>query len=135
VLTGAPLYKPPGGGKKPRLRYRAVRTLAKAHLIGEERLEAARKRHGSTDYRLAEGVMRPILVRSLHEDYSDPISRITCPVELVWGDDDTAAPLAVAQQLHAAIPGSNLVVCPGAGHLTPLSVPDQLRAAVERQRP
>jgi len=54
------------------------------------------------------------------------------PVELVWGDDDMAAPLATAEQLQRELPHAHLVVCRGAGHLTPLTAPGELRAAMER---
>ena len=56
-------------------------------------MEALRRRRGSDDYRNATGVMRDVLVIAVNEDYEDLLPRITCPVELVWGDDDTAAPL------------------------------------------
>jgi pimeloyl-ACP methyl ester carboxylesterase len=53
-------------------------------------------------------------------------------VELVWGDDDAEAPPAVARAVADAVPGSRLTLCPGAGHLTPLTVPAELRAAADR---
>jgi pimeloyl-ACP methyl ester carboxylesterase len=97
-------------------------------------MERARQRHGSADYRAAEGVMRDVLVRLVNERYEESLAAIACPVELVWGDDDPEVPPAVARALAAALPGATLTFCPGAGHLTPLSVPAELRAAVERVR-
>ena len=134
VLTGAPLHRPPGGGAKPLLRFRVARGLAARGLIGRDRLEALRQRYGSDDYRAASGVMRDILVRTLAEDYAAALAAVQCPVELVWGDDDTAAPLAVAEQVQRELSDAHLVVCPGAGHLTPLTVPGELRAAIGRLR-
>ena len=56
-----------------------------------------------------------------------------CPVELVWGGGDTAAPPAVAVELAALLPNAApVIVLPGVGHLTPTEAPDALRAAVER---
>ena len=95
-------------------------------------MEALRRRYGSDDYRAASGVMRDILVRTLAEDYTAALAALKCPVELVWGDNDAAAPLAVAQQLRDELADAHLVVCPGAGHLTPLTVPGELRAAIGR---
>jgi pimeloyl-ACP methyl ester carboxylesterase len=112
-----------------------ARRLAARGLISNDKLEAMRRRYGSDDYRAASGVMRDILVRSLSEDYGSVLSVLRCPVELVWGDNDSAAPLAVAERLEAELADSHLVVCAGAGHLTPLTVPGELRAAVERLRP
>ena len=80
-------------------------------------------------------MIREVLVRTLSEDYASVLEDLRCPVELVWGDDDTAAPLAVAEQLEAELADARLVVCPGAGHLTPITAPGELRAAVERLRP
>lgn len=132
VLTGVPLFRPAGAPARPALRYRVARRLARSGLVGEKRLEQARQRHGSADYRAAQGVMREVLVRLLHEDYGDALAAISCPVELVWGDDDTVVPLEVAERAHEALPGSRLTVCAGAGHLTVLSAPGAVRAAIER---
>jgi pimeloyl-ACP methyl ester carboxylesterase len=136
VLTGAPLLRAPGHeGTRPALRYRVGRALNRAHLLSEARMEALRQQYGSEDYKAAQGVMRAVHVRIVNERYGDVLTRLQCPVELVWGDDDTAAPLAVAEELAGRLAGANLVVCPGAGHLTPATVPGELRAAVERHRP
>ena len=95
-------------------------------------MEAARRRYGSADYRNAEGVMRQVLVRTLAEDYEDQLAAIHCPVTLVWGDDDTAAPLAMARAAADRLPGATLTVCAGAGHLTPLTIPQVLHRSVRR---
>lgn len=132
VLTGAPVVARPGPSRRPPLAFRTARVLHRAHLVGEARMERARQRHGSADYRAAQGVMREVLVRLVNERYDDAVSQLRCPVELVWGDDDTEAPLESARALAAAIPQAHLTVCPGAGHLLPLTRPDELRGAVER---
>jgi pimeloyl-ACP methyl ester carboxylesterase len=93
-------------------------------------MEALRQRHGSTDYRAAEGVMRQVLVRVVNESYEDVLGVIRCPVTLVWGDDDAEVPVDVARVAARGLDDSRLVVLPGAGHLTPLSVPVALRDAV-----
>jgi pimeloyl-ACP methyl ester carboxylesterase len=139
VLTGAPLFRPASRAAKPRMRYRVARRLARTGLIGEARLEKARQRYGSADYRAAEGVMRGILVRALQEEsdegYLAPLHAIDCPVELVWGDDDTAAPVEIAERIDREVRSSHLTVCRGAGHLTPLTAPGELRAALLRHKP
>lgn len=79
--------------------------------------------------------MREVLVTLLQEHYEATLSAVACPVTMVWGDDDTAAPLALARAGADTWPNATLTVCPGAGHLTPLTVPDVLRAAlIERLR-
>jgi pimeloyl-ACP methyl ester carboxylesterase len=64
------------------------------------------------------------MARSLAEaDLRDMLSGVEVPTLLVYGDDDVRAPLTVAQQLHAAIPGSRLVVMSGIGHICNLEDP------------
>ncbi|MGA3351753.1 MAG: alpha/beta hydrolase [Acidimicrobiales bacterium] len=135
VLSGAPLHCAPGAPPKAPLRFRMARALAARGLVSKDRIETLRQRYGSDDYRAASGVMRDILVRALSEDYTAVLAAVRCPVELVWGDDDTAAPLAVAERLVTELPDAHLVVCRGAGHLTPFTAPDELRAAIGRLRP
>jgi pimeloyl-ACP methyl ester carboxylesterase len=137
VLTGVPLLRvaPP---RRPALAYRAVRSLHRAGFVREERMERARRRHGSADYAAATGVMRQVHGRIVTESYEAQLDAIGCPVTLIWGEDDATVPLAVAEaaltRLREAKAGSaaELVVLPGAGHLVPLSAPGALRAAVER---
>ena len=79
--------------------------------------------------------MREVLVRRLAERYDDALAAVRCPVSLVWGDDDTAAPLSLARAAAARLADAELTVEPGAGHLTPLTVPATLRrVVVERLR-
>jgi len=130
VLTGVPQLVGAGRPRRPAAAFRLIRSLHQAGLVSDERMAAARRRYGSSDYRAAEGIMREVLVRSLAEHYEGELDAIRCPVTLVWGDDDTAAPLAGAQQAASRLADADLVVCPGAGHLTPSTVPDVLRRAV-----
>jgi pimeloyl-ACP methyl ester carboxylesterase len=132
VLSGTPLVPRKGGGRRPPLGFRMARGLHRAHLLGDAAMERARQRHGSPDYRAAQGVMRDVLVRMVNERYDDALAALRCPVELIWGDDDTEAPVQTARALEAAISGAHLSLCPGAGHLLPLTAPAELRAAVER---
>ena len=133
VLTAVPLFRAAGARRRPPLAFRTVRALRRAGLVPESRLEAARQRHGSADYRAATGVMRETLVKLLAESYDSQLSGLLCPVELVWGDDDAETPLDVGRRAAAMLgERAHLVVVPGAGHLTPLSAPGELRAALGR---
>lgn len=129
VLTGVPLIRRLGRRRVP-LPFRAGRWMHRAGLISEVRMEALRQRYGSTDYRAAEGVMRQVLVRSVNESYEEALGAVRCPVTLVWGDDDAVVPVDVARTAASVLHDSRLIVLPGAGHLTPLSVPQALRDAV-----
>lgn len=129
VLTGVPLIRKvaPKGSK----RYRLARRLNSMGLISDLRMEQARKRHGSSDYIAARGVMRDVLVRVVNESYEDALARIACPVELVWGDRDTAAPLAQAEVASGLLADANLTVLDGCDHETLAREPEAIRTACE----
>ncbi|MBV8960821.1 MAG: alpha/beta hydrolase [Actinobacteria bacterium] len=133
VLTGVPLLRL-GGGRKPALRYRVGRALHRRGILGDEAMERLRQRYGSTDYKRAQGIMRAVHVVAVNETYEDQLAATRCPVELVWADNDTEAPLPVAERAATMLGDqATLTVLPGAGHMTPLTAPDALRAAIERQ--
>ncbi len=136
VLTGAPVVPRPGAGRRrPAPAFVMARRLHRWGLMSEDRMERARQRYGSADYRAAEGIMRDVFVRLVNEHYENELAALRCPVELVWGDDDADVPVAVARATLGALSGgagATLTLCPGAGHLTPVTVPGELRAAVER---
>ncbi len=135
VLTGVPLMRVTPAPAPP-LAYRAARALHHVGLLSEARMEARRRRSGSEDYRAASGVMRDVLVRSLAETddgtYCDALRALVCPVELVWGANDTAAPAEVAERALTLVGDGHLTVLPGIGHLTPTEAPDAVRAAIDR---
>jgi pimeloyl-ACP methyl ester carboxylesterase len=130
VLTGVPLLDRPGRQTSPPLGFRVGRRLHRMGLVGDDRMEQLRQRHGSADYRAARGVMRDVLVTNLAEQYTDDMVAIDCPVDLVWGELDTEVPLEVAERACQLFPKGTLRVLPGIGHLTPTEAPDQLRRVV-----
>ncbi|HEX7168357.1 MAG TPA: alpha/beta hydrolase [Acidimicrobiales bacterium] len=135
VLAGVPLLRRADRpAAKPATSFRAARWLHRRGLLGDDRMEAMRRKHGSADYRSASGVMRDVLVRVTNETYEDQLRAVRCPVELVWGDGDDAAPLEVARRA-AEILGdrARLTVLAGVGHQVPVASAADLRAAVERQ--
>jgi pimeloyl-ACP methyl ester carboxylesterase len=130
VLTGAPLIRQVGGVRPP-WRYRAVRWLAAKHLVGEARLEAMRQRYGSTDYRRAAGVLRDVLVASVHESYEAELARIDVPVSMLWGALDADVPEAVARSAASLLPGPHVShVLARVGHLVPTEAPSVLASTV-----
>jgi 3-oxoadipate enol-lactonase len=50
------------------------------------------------------------------------------PTAVVVGEEDYATPVAMARQLHEAIPQSTLTIIAGARHLTPIEFPDRITA-------
>jgi pimeloyl-ACP methyl ester carboxylesterase len=130
VLTGSPLLHPTRRRSRVSPAYRMVRGLHRVKLVSAATMEAARQRHGSEDYKAAQGVMRQVLVRSVNETDEAQLDAVRCPVHLIWGADDSAAPLEVAERAVARLAQGDVVVFPGIGHMTPLLVPGALRTAV-----
>ncbi len=79
-------------------------------------------RVASTDYAAA-GEMRPTLVRLVNSDLREYLPRISVPVLLVWGAEDTDTPLADARLMEKLIPDAGLVVLEAAGHYSYLDQP------------
>jgi pimeloyl-ACP methyl ester carboxylesterase len=58
---------------------------------------------------------------------------ITAPTELVHGDADTTVPLTIhSAPLSQLIPGANLTVLPGIGHMPHHTAPEAVVAAIDR---
>jgi pimeloyl-ACP methyl ester carboxylesterase len=71
------------------------------------------------------------MARSFAEaDLRDVLPRISVPTLLLYGDEDVRAPLTVAEDLHAAIPTSRLVVLPGVGHVSSVEAGERFDAEV-----
>jgi pimeloyl-ACP methyl ester carboxylesterase len=70
------------------------------------------------------------MARAAAEDLRGVLPRIDVPTLLVCGDGDVRAPRTVAEDLHAAISRSTLVVLPGVGHVCNLEAPEAFNAAV-----
>lgn len=96
----------------------------------EARLDRLRAKAGSSDYAGASPRMRAILSRVVNEDLCGVMPAIKAPVLLVWGEADTATPLADAKKMESLIPGSGLVSFPGAGHYSFLERPAQFAAVL-----
>ena len=56
------------------------------------------------------------------------LASLKMPVAIVVGEEDYATPVAMAKQLHDAIPQSTLTILPKARHLTPIEFPDRIAA-------
>jgi pimeloyl-ACP methyl ester carboxylesterase len=63
-------------------------------------------------------------------DTRDLLPTIRVPTLLIWGDADARSPMSVADQLRAAIPGAQLALISGAGHVSNLERSAQFNALV-----
>lgn len=62
----------------------------------------------------------------------DVLGKVACPTLILCGREDRLTPLAAHEAMAAAIPGAELVVLDGCGHLSPLEKPDAVTAAMRR---
>ena len=65
-----------------------------------------------------------------HADLRD-LPAFDFPTRIVVGAEDYATPIAMAEAMHALIPGSTLTVLDHARHLTPLEAPDRVAAELK----
>lgn len=59
-------------------------------------------------------------------DNRDDLPKVSVPTLVLQSTDDIIAPLVVGQYVHAAIPGSSLVVLESTGHCANLAGPDEV---------
>lgn len=107
-----------------------VKTLlpkAKADAI----IERMRGRKGSADYAMASPRMRAILSKVVNEDLCNVMPRIKAPSLLIWGENDTATPVADAKRMEKLIPDAGLVVFNGVGHYSFLDNPAGFAAVIK----
>ena len=80
------------------------------------RLQELQKNAGSEDYRNAVGIMKPTFVKVVNDDIAPLLPSVVCPVLLVWGDLDTAAPLWMGQQMEKEMKDAGLAIFEGDDH-------------------
>src|SRR5690606_5961412 len=76
------------------------------------------------------GLIGAQLAMAARTDTSDVLGGIDLPTLVVVGEEDTLTPPDHARELATRIAGARLAILPGAGHLTPLEVPEEFNAAV-----
>jgi pimeloyl-ACP methyl ester carboxylesterase len=80
-------------------------------------------RAASADYAAAPPEMRATFVRLVNSDLRDLLPQVRVPTLLIWGEQDTATPVADAQLMERLIPDAGLVVFEGASHYSYLDQP------------
>ncbi|HZF24163.1 MAG TPA: 3-oxoadipate enol-lactonase [Burkholderiales bacterium] len=61
---------------------------------------------------------------------TDRLGAISCPVQVIVGEQDVGTPVAMSRAIHDAIPGSKLVIIPSASHLSNLEQPELFNKAL-----
>jgi len=75
------------------------------------------------------GSVRALMTR---QDSTPLLSTIHFPTLIVVGAEDTLTPLALSEKMHSSIPGSEMTVIAGAGHLSNLEQPEAFNDALAR---
>ncbi len=64
-------------------------------------------------------------------DFTERLPAIEAPTLIIVGEDDPGTPVAASQLMHEKISGSELVVLPGARHLSNIEAADGFNAALQ----
>ncbi|NLD55033.1 MAG: alpha/beta fold hydrolase [Burkholderiaceae bacterium] len=66
----------------------------------------------------------------MNTDVRELARRITCPTLVIHGDDDQRVPYAKGEEIHALVPGAQLLTVAGGGHITAVRDPVVFNRAV-----
>ena len=80
----------------------------------------------------AEGIRRAVLSLKGRPDSTPTLREIDAPTLILAGEEDEITGPDLAQQMHGQVAGSELVLVPGAGHLTNLEQPGPFNSALSR---
>ena len=82
------------------------------------------------DLILREGNREATLKRFRGSRTATPSGVVRCPTFILWGEQDRWIPVSVANRFHEAIPGSQLAIMKGVGHVPMEEQPAESLAAV-----
>lgn len=91
-------------------------------IFWRKRLRTALYRKAGSDY-LNTGVLKDIFIRVIAEDLSVAATNIQIPTLLIWGENDSATPLAEGRTLARLIPHATLQVIPQTSHFVHVEQP------------
>ncbi len=85
-------------------------------IFAPKKLEEWKKNKGSDDYKRLSDVMKATFSNIVNEDLRGLLNKIKAPTFLVWGENDTATPLYMADIMEKNIPECYKVVYSGRTH-------------------
>jgi pimeloyl-ACP methyl ester carboxylesterase len=77
-----------------------------------------------------EAIIGALTALMTRPDSTPMLASIHCPVQILVGDEDALTPSPLSEQMHRDIAGSELVVIPGAGHMSNMEQPQQFNDAL-----
>lgn len=133
ILTGTPIIRHIGFKQKVA---RIIAPIGKGFIetlparIGELSRKALYKFIGEYDY-LKAGKLKKLLTNVVNEDLTAYAHAITCPVLLVWGEEDTFTPASDVAAIQKIMPHAQGVIVPGTAHRLPYYNPELFVKAIE----
>jgi pimeloyl-ACP methyl ester carboxylesterase len=79
-----------------------------------------------------QAIVAAIVAMMTRPDSRPLLAQISCPALVIAGQEDTLIPPAAAEEMHAAIRGSELAVLPRCGHLANLEQPADFNRVLGR---
>jgi 3-oxoadipate enol-lactonase len=92
-------------------------------------VEAVRNQIVGNSVEAIAGALTALMTRP---DSTPTLATIRCPVQIIVGDEDAITPPPLSEQMHRDIPGSQLAVIKGAGHMSNMEQPAAFNDALAR---
>ena len=86
-------------------------------------LDKVQSYFGSADYKDSSPVMRTTMVKLINQDVRNFLPNIKAPTLLIWGENDTATPIADGEIMEKMIPDAGLIRVKGCSHYVFLENP------------
>jgi len=106
--------------------------LAGALLAPSHELVAAARLRTMVEATPVETIVATLRGMAARPDRTGMLATITAPTLVISGEEDGLIPPLDSHEMSTAIPGSEFLVIPGAGHLSPIERPDAFTEAVRR---
>ena len=120
AAAGIPRAQPLAAQLRGRWRSWQFRRL-KARATDDAALAALEARFGSADYvQSRRDGLRDIFLKTIAEDQSADLGRITVPTTLIYGGGDTETPPELGRRMARAIPGAEFVALEPCDHISVL---------------
>jgi 3-oxoadipate enol-lactonase len=99
-------------------------------LLGARPRPAALEELRDSVSRIHEGSYKKTLEASVAQDRAAPVEKIRVPTLVIAGEDDSVYPPALARDMARRIPGAELLMLEGNGHLANLEHPERFNQAI-----
>jgi len=78
-----------------------------------------------SDYAETSGTMTATYVKTIEEDLTEDLKKITVPTLIIFGEDDTVTPVSYGEKMHSLVPNSKFKILKQAGHFSFLDKPEE----------